>query len=94
MVRVWVNDDDFGTMSERAANLFTEQSNAMCPEAKVRLEVVADNAPVFLPREERDKEIHYFGMDCGAPVKTRVSLIWRTVTCHMCWKLQRAYAGK
>jgi hypothetical protein len=35
MVRLWVNDEDYGTMTERA----------------VRAEPVADDAPDFLPHD-------------------------------------------
>ena len=49
-VRLWVNDVDYGTMSEKAGRMYAEvaqQHGDIC-----RLEPVGEDAPDFLPKED------------------------------------------
>jgi hypothetical protein len=48
MVRLWVNDEDYGTMTEKTADLYLQVHLARYPEEPVRIEPVADDAPAFL----------------------------------------------
>lgn len=52
MVRVLVNGEDFGTMSEGAARKFAETSKRIDPRDVVTLEPVADGAQVFAHEAE------------------------------------------
>ncbi len=51
-VRLWVDDKDYGAVSERAAEMFVSIHKDRYPEQSVLVEVVADDAPTFLPGEE------------------------------------------
>jgi hypothetical protein len=54
MIRLWVNDVDYGTMSERAGRMYAEvasKNGDVC-----RFEPVDVNAPEFLPRSGEELE--------------------------------------
>ena len=52
MVRLWVNEEDYGTMSESAALSYRKIHVAKYPNEPIRIEPVPDDAPVFLPPSE------------------------------------------
>lgn len=45
MVRLWVNGEDYGTMSERAADAYKRCADT---DEDVKIEPVPDDAPIFL----------------------------------------------
>lgn len=51
MVRLWVGEEDYGTMSEAAANAYIEVNRERRPEESCRVEPVEDDAPTFLPED-------------------------------------------
>ena len=53
MVRLWVNGEDFGTMSERAARLYVQIAiKGEGGSELVMAETVDPGAPLFLPPEQ------------------------------------------
>ncbi len=52
MVRLWVGGEDYGTMSEKAANLYKIEHARMGETETIRTETVPDDAPKFLPVED------------------------------------------
>ncbi len=52
MVRLWVGGEDYGTMSEKAANLYKIEHARMGETETIRIETVSDDAPKFLPVED------------------------------------------
>lgn len=49
MVRLWINDKDYGTMSEEAAESYLEIHRTLYPDEPYRVEPVSDDAETFLP---------------------------------------------
>lgn len=50
LFRMWIDGEDYGTASERAATLMREAVSLRDPMSTYRMEPVEDDAPEFLPR--------------------------------------------
>lgn len=54
LVRVWIDDEDYGTMNLRIAEQVREANKHLAPDEQVEFETVGEDEPIFTKKPRRE----------------------------------------